>query len=484
MTITKLTISEATAALKSGSLSATELTQAYLDNMQKNKQLNAYITETPEQALKMAAQADEKIKAKTGGTLCGIPIAVKDAFCTENIKTTAASNILNNFIPPYESTVTKKLWEQDAVLLGKTNMDEFAMGGTNENSFFGPCINPNKNPNFPDTSYTPGGSSGGSAAAVAADIALASIGTDTGGSIRQPASFCGITGIKPTYGRCSRYGIIAFASSLDQAGVLTKNTHDAAIMLSAICGHDEKDSTCANVPHEDFSQAIGKSIKGKKIGIPKEFQNDDINKETLSAWNKTADILKEAGAEIIDISLPMAENGLAAYYIIAPAEASSNLARYDGVKYGLRIEGEDLIDMYSKTRAEGFGHEVKRRIMIGTYALSVGYYDAYYRQAQKVRSLILQDFNKAFEACDLILTPTTPHTATEIGKKSDDALQDYWLDVYTVPVSLAGLPAMSVPVARADNQLPLGCQLIAPAFQEAEIFSAAHIIEEAYNGTL
>lgn len=484
MNLTDLTIAQAHKALKNKETCATELTQAYLNNMQKNKNLNAYITETPEQALKMAQQAEQKIKNNDAGKLCGIPIAVKDAFCTENIKTTAASNILNNFIPPYESTVTKKLWNENAILLGKTNMDEFAMGSTNENSFFGPCINPCKSTEQPNQDFTPGGSSGGSAAAVAAHIAAAAIGTDTGGSIRQPASFCGVTGIKPTYGRCSRYGIIAFASSLDQAGVLTKDTADAAIMLSAMCGYDEKDSTSANIPDEDFTQAIGKSIRGKKIGIPKEFQNEEINQETLIAWNKTADILKQAGAEIIEISLPMAEHALAAYYVIAPAEASSNLARYDGVRYGLRIEGEDLIDMYSRTRAEGFGDEVKRRIIIGTYALSVGYYDAYYKQAQKVRRLISQDFDSAFEKCDIILTPTTPHTATALGNKSEDALQDYWLDIYTVPVSMAGLPALSLPVGRAFNNLPLGSQLIGRSFAEAEIFSVAHIIEEACDGSL
>lgn len=472
-----LDLASARRGLLNKDFSAVELAEAYLQECQAGAALNAYITETPDVARAMAKSADAKLKSGDEGALLGIPVAVKDIFCTRDIRTTAASHILDNFVPPYESTVTARLWQAGAVLLGKTNMDEFAMGSTNENSYFGACKNPCKSNDSPDTDFVPGGSSGGSAAAVAAHLALAALGTDTGGSIRQPASFCGIVGIKPTYGRCSRYGIIAFASSLDQAGVLTRSVESAAIMLGVMCGYDAKDSTSARVETPDFTVSIGDSVKGMKIGIPSEFRNPELNSETAQAWDEGAEILRASGAEIVSVSLPMAENALAAYYIIAPAEASSNLARYDGVRYGLRQQDGDLLDMYCRTRGAGFGAEVKRRIMIGTYVLSAGYYDAYYAQAQKLRRLLADDFSKAFEACDVILTPTTPHTATAIQANSSDPLAAYWLDVYTVPVSLAGLPAISLPMGYAGNGLPLGLQLIGRAFDESRLLSVAHALE-------
>ena len=474
--LTKLTITEALKGLKEKKFSAVELTKEYLNKMESCRELNAYVLETPEKALEQAKAADEKYKNGTNGALEGIPLGIKDLFCTRGIRTTACSHILDGFVPPYESTVTQKLLDAGAVFLGKLNMDEFAMGGSNETSFYGPAVNPWRK----DKKLVAGGSSGGSAAAVAANICAAATGTDTGGSIRQPSAFCGVTGIKPTYGRCSRYGIIAFASSLDQAGPIAKDVRDCAVLLKNMAGHDVRDSTSAKAEVPDFEKFIGMDVRGMKIGIPAEYRPDGLNAEIAAVWDRGIGMLKARGADIVDISLPHTKYALATYYIIAPAEASSNLARYDGLRYGLRVPGEHLDNMYINSRTEGFGKEVKRRIMIGTYVLSAGYYDAYYLKAQKVRRLIRDDFVKAFEKCDVILTPTAPTPAFPIGDKSmlENPINMYLNDVFTVSVSLAGLPAMSLPAGLSAEGLPLGLQVIGKAFDEGSVFKTASALEE------
>lgn len=474
--LTKLTITEALKGLKEKKFSAVELTKEYLNKMESSRELNAYVLETPEKALEQAKAADEKYKNGTNGALEGIPLGIKDLFCTRGIRTTACSHILDGFVPPYESTVMQKLLDAGAVFLGKLNMDEFAMGGSNETSFYGPAVNPWSK----DKKLVAGGSSGGSAAAVAANICAAATGTDTGGSIRQPSAFCGVTGIKPTYGRCSRYGIIAFASSLDQAGPIAKDVRDCAVMLKNMAGHDVRDSTSAKAEVPDFEKFIGMDVRGMKIGIPAEYRPDGLNAEIAAVWDRGIEMLKARGADIVDISLPHTKYALATYYIIAPAEASSNLARYDGLRYGLRVPGEHLDNMYINSRTEGFGKEVKRRIMIGTYVLSAGYYDAYYLKAQKVRRLIRDDFVKAFEKCDVILTPTAPTPAFPIGDKSmlENPINMYLNDVFTVSVSLAGLPAMSLPAGLSAEGLPLGLQVIGKAFDEGSVFKTASALEE------
>ncbi len=474
--LTKLTIAEAEQGLKTKAFSAPELTQAYLDKMAACRKLNAFVCETPETALAQAEASQNKINRGEGGELEGIPLGIKDLFCTKGIPTTACSNILKGFVPPYESTVTSRLLAAGASFVGKLNMDEFAMGGSNETSAFGPVINPWSK----DVPLVSGGSSGGSAAAVAAEMCAGATGTDTGGSIRQPAAYCGVTGIKPTYGRCSRYGIIAFASSLDQAGPIAKDARDCALMLKVMAGYDAKDSTSAQMPVPDFEKCIGADIKGLKIGVPQEFRADGLDSEVAAYWDKAAAMLKARGAEIVDISLPHTKYALATYYIIAPAEASSNLARYDGLRYGNRVDGRHLEDMYVNSRTAGFGKEVKRRIMIGTYVLSAGYYDAYYVKAQKVRRLIRDDFAKAFEQCDVILTPTAPTAAFPIGDQSmlKNPITMWLNDIFTVSVSLAGLPAMSLPIGLNAAGLPLGMQLIGRAFDEETVFKAAAALEK------
>ena len=472
-TIAKYTLVELINKIKSKEISAVDATSAYVERIQKSKKLNAFVTETLESALEQAKKADE-INKKNGVLSCA-PIAVKDLFCTKNVQTTASSKILKNFIPTYESTVTSKLWDEGAILLGKLNCDEFAMGSSNETSAYGNVINPYRNNN--DT-LVPGGSSGGCSSAVAADLTSATVGTDTGGSIRQPAAFTGIVGLKPTYGRCSRWGIVAFASSLDQAGPMTKDVADSALMLDVISGHDEKDSTSANVPKGEFLKNLNKDIKGLKIGIPKEYIVDNMPKAIQSLWDKGIEWMKDSGAIIKNISLPHTKYALPTYYIVAPAEASSNLARYDGVKYGFRAPGKDLIEMYENTRAQGFGNEVKRRIMIGTYVLSSGYYDAYYLKAQQVRRLIKNDFDSAFNEVDTILTPTAPSSAFKIGDKTEDPIAMYLNDVFTVPVNLAGLPAISLPAGMDEYGLPLGLQLIGKSFDEQTVLNAAYALEE------
>ena len=479
MNIADLTLEETSNKLKNKEISSVEITKEYLDRMDQHKSLNAYITQTPDLALESAKKADEQIANDNARKLEGIPLAIKDLFCTKGIKTTAASNILNNFIPSYESTVSQKLIDAGAVILGKTNLDEFAMGSANTTSAYGNVISPWKKKDGSNQELVPGGSSGGSAAAVAAKLCLGATGTDTGGSIRQPASFCGIVGIKPTYGRCSRWGIIAFASSLDQAGVFAETVKDAAILLEASSGYDPKDSTSANIAVPDFAAAMTGDIRGMKIGIPKEYRVDNMPEEIEKLWQQGIDWLKSAGAEVVDVSLPHTKYALPAYYIIAPAEASSNLARYDGVRYGLRAEEEALLDMYEATRAAGFGDEVKRRIMIGTYVLSAGYYDAYYIKAQQIRRLIRQDFINAFEKCDALLTPATPSAAFAIGENEDDPIKMYLNDVFTVSLNLAGLPGMSVPAGLDENGLPLGLQIIGKAWDEETIFRVGGVLEEA-----
>jgi aspartyl-tRNA(Asn)/glutamyl-tRNA(Gln) amidotransferase subunit A len=483
MNLTDLTIAEAAAGLASREFSAVELTAAHNDAVAAlNPRLNAYITTTPDQALAQAAAADAAIAAGTAGTLTGIPLAIKDLFCTAGVRTTAASKILDPFIPPYESTVTAQLKAAGAVFLGKANLDEFAMGSSNITSGYGAVENPWKREGS-DAKLVPGGSSGGSAAAVAARIAMGATGTDTGGSIRQPASFTGLAGIKPTYGRCSRYGIIAFASSLDQAGPLARTVEDCAILLQAMSGFDPRDSTSAERAVPDFRAAVARGVEGMRIGIPAEYRMAGMSAEIDALWQQGILLLREQGAEIIDISLPHTKYGLPVYYIVAPAEASSNLARYDGVRFGARVDGEDLIDMYERTRAAGFGAEVKRRIMIGTYVLSAGYYDAYYLKAQKIRALILRDFTEAFEKVDAILTPTAPSAAFGIGEKMDDPVTMYLNDVFTVPSNLAGIPAMSVPAGLSSEGLPLGLQVIGRPFDEETVFAVAAAIERAANFT-
>lgn len=483
-TLTHLTLVEAREKLRSKEVSAKELTQAHLDAIDaENAPLNAYTTICHDSALSQAAAADAKIAAGTAGPLEGIPYAAKDVFCTKGIASQAASHILDGFKPEYESTITQKLMDAGAVMLGKTNMDEFAMGSGNINSVYGAAINPWKREGEA-TKLVPGGSSGGSAAAVSARLGYMALGTDTGGSIRQPASYTGITGIKPTYGRCSRWGIIAYASSLDQAGPMARSVADCAISLNAMCGHDPKDSTSAPQEVPNFEAALTGDIRGLKVGIPKEYYLAGLDGEVQALWNRGAQWLKEAGAEIVEISLPHTEYALATYYIIAPAEASSNLARYDGVRYGLRVrdEGDSLDAMYEKTRAAGFGEEVKRRILIGTYVLSAGYYDAYYKKAQRVRYLIAQDFKKAYEQCDVILTPTAPSAAFAVGEEMDPVTM-YLNDVFTVPASLAGLPAMSVPAGLTKQGMPLGLQLIGNSFDEMTVLRAANALETAADFT-
>jgi aspartyl-tRNA(Asn)/glutamyl-tRNA(Gln) amidotransferase subunit A len=479
---TDLTIAEAREQLKSRKLSSRELTQAHLEAMAKAKSLNAYITETPEKALQMADAADARLKSGNSAALDGIPLAIKDLFCTDGVLTTAASHILDGFKPPYESTVTQNLWKAGAVMLGKTNLDEFAMGSSNTTSFYKAVENPwrRRGDNRP---LVPGGSSGGSAAAVAARIAMGATGTDTGGSIRQPASFCGLVGLKPTYGRCSRWGTVAFASSLDQAGPMTRSVRDAAIMLGAMAGHDPKDSTSVPRPVPDYEKALTGNIKGLRFGIPREYRVDGMPQEIEKLWQQGIQWLKAAGAEPIDISLPHTKYALPCYYIIAPAEASSNLARYDGVRFGLRVKGDSLDEMYENTRAAGFGDEVRRRVLIGTYVLSAGYYDAYYLKAQRVRALILRDFTEAYKKCDVILTPTTPSAAFAIGDKADDPIAMYLNDVFTVPGNLAGLPGVSVPSGLSADGLPLGLQVIGRAFDEETLFRVAGVLESAANFT-
>ena len=471
-----LDLSSAHKSLKNREISSVELTKAYLDAIEKTSSLGAYIDLQKDYALEMAKNSDKKINQGVAGPLEGIPIGVKDMFCTKDIKTTASSKILENFYPTYESTVTQNLWNDGAVMLGKLSCDEFAMGSSNETAAKGNVINP-WSKTIP---MSPGGSSGGSAAAVASRSALAATGTDTGGSIRQPAAFCGITGLKPTYGRCSRWGIVAFSSSLDQAGPLTRTVSDAAIMLNSMAGYDNKDSTSANLEMPDLTSYLDKSIKGKKIGIPKEYTQDGISKDIVSFYETSIQFLKDSGAEIIPVSLPHTKYALPVYYIIAPAEASSNLARYDGVRYGTRKEAESLDDMYELTRGEGFGDEVQRRIMIGTYVLSSGYYDAYYLKAQKVRRLIKEDFDNTFENVDFLLTPSTPSTAFELGQKQDP-LTMYLNDIFTVPASLAGLPGISIPVGLDKAGLPVGIQLIANSFDEPNLISVAHTLEKSAN---
>ena len=479
MSIFDLTIARAAKALAAREISSVELTTAYNAAVAEfNPRLNAYITTTPELALEQARAADVRIAAGEFTPLTGIPIAMKDLFCTAGVRTTAASKILEPFIPPYESTVSGKLKAAGAVMLGKANLDEFAMGSSNITSGYGPVENPWKR-NGSDAKLVPGGSSGGSATAVSARLALGATGTDTGGSIRQPASFTGLAGIKPTYGRCSRYGIIAFASSLDQAGPMARNVEDCALLLNAMAGFDVKDSTSAERAVPDFTKALERGVKGLRIGVPAEYRLDGTNPEILALWDKGLEWLKVQGAEIIDISLPHTKYGLPVYYIVAPAEASSNLARYDGVRFGARVDGVDLIDMYERTRAAGFGAEVKRRIMIGTYVLSHGYYDAYYLKAQKVRNLILRDFTNAFAKVDAILTPTAPSAAFGLGEKMDDPVTMYLNDVFTVPASLAGVPAMSVPAGLSAEGLPLGLQVIGKHFDEETVFAVSAALERA-----
>ncbi|MEO1330421.1 MAG: Asp-tRNA(Asn)/Glu-tRNA(Gln) amidotransferase subunit GatA [Pseudomonadota bacterium] len=481
--LTKLTIAEARDGFRAKRFSAREVTDACLEAIEAADRLNAVVHKTPEKARAMADAADARLSAGDAPAMCGIPLGIKDLFCTDGVESQAASNILARFKPAYESTVTRKLWEAGAVMLGKLNMDEFAMGSSNETSCYGPVVNPWKS-NTGNADLTPGGSSGGSASAVAADLCLAATGTDTGGSIRQPAAFTGIVGLKPTYGRCSRWGIVAFASSLDQAGPMTKTVRDAAIMLGAMAGEDPMDSTSAPIEVPDFEAACVGDVKGKVIGVPSEYRLDDAPAEIVEVWDKGVDWMKAAGAEIREISLPHTKYALPAYYIIAPAEASSNLARYDGVKYGLRAglsAGDGVTEMYEKTRAEGFGAEVKRRVMIGAYVLSAGYYDAYYLRAQKVRTLIKRDFEQAFESgVDAILTPSTPSAAFGLGDPAmEDPVKMYLNDVFTVTVNLAGLPGISVPAGLDAGGLPLGLQLIGRPWGEAELLNAATALEQA-----
>jgi aspartyl-tRNA(Asn)/glutamyl-tRNA(Gln) amidotransferase subunit A len=475
--LTDLTLAAARDGLRAKKFSARELAAAHNDAVEHIKPLNAFITATPERALEMATRSDARLAKGEGLPLDGIPLAIKDLFCTRGVLTTAASHILDGFTPPYESTVTEKLWAAGAVMLGKTNLDEFAMGSSTTTSYYGPVENPWRRPGD-NRPLVPGGSSGGSAAAVAARAALGATGTDTGGSIRQPASFCGIVGLKPTYGRCSRWGVVAFASSLDHPGPMTRTVRDAAIMLGAMAGHDPKDSTSAPVPVPDYEAALTGDIRGLRVGIPTEYRIDGMPAEIETLWQAGIDWLKAAGAEPVEISLPTTRYALPAYYVIAPAEASSNLARYDGVKFGLRIDGDSLDDMYGKTRAAGFGPEVRRRVLIGTYVLSAGYYDAYYLKAQRVRTLIARDFAAAFARCDCILTPTAPSAAFAIGEKSDDPVAMYLNDVFTVPADLAGLPAISVPAGLSDG-LPLGLQIIGRAFDEATVLRVGQVLESA-----
>jgi aspartyl-tRNA(Asn)/glutamyl-tRNA(Gln) amidotransferase subunit A len=501
--LTSLTLSEAREGLAKKSFTSLELTDAHIAAIEAARELNAFVMETPDRARSMAKAADANIAKGEGGPLGGIPLGIKDLFATKGVRTTACSKILGEFKPPYESTVTSQLWRDGAVLLGKLNNDEFAMGSSNETSCFGPVVNPWRRrtrtvsarppdagdaevgriefPEFDDTKLVPGGSSGGSASAVAAQLCMGATATDTGGSIRQPAAFTGTVGMKPTYGRCSRWGIVAFASSLDQAGPIARTVRDSAILMRSMAGHDPKDTTSVDRPVPDFEAAIGKSVKGMKIGIPKEYRLDGMPDEIEKLWTEGAKWLKAAGAELVEVSLPHTKYALPAYYIVAPAEASSNLARYDGVRYGLRVEGRNIIEMYEKTRARGFGAEVRRRVMIGTYVLSAGYYDAYYLRAQKVRTLIKKDFEDCFaRGVNAILTPATPSAAFGIGEKGGaDPVEMYLNDIFTVTVNMAGLPGIAVPAGTDVQGLPLGLQLIGRPFDEETLFSLGEVIEQA-----
>ncbi len=478
--LTQLTLSDAVDGLKAKTFSSQEITQAFLTQIEKsNETLNAYVVVTADKALEMAKASDAKLAKGQGGKLEGAPLGIKDLFCTKGVRTTACSNILGEFTPTYESTVTQNLWDQGSVMLGKLNMDEFAMGSDNGTSRFGPPTNPWRRKNS-NVKLTSGGSSGGSATAVAADLCLAATASDTGGSIRQPAAFTGIVGIKPTYGRASRYGMVAFASSLDQAGPLAKTVKDAALMLEVMCSGDKKDSTSLHLPVPEWTKSVGKSIKGMKIGVPKEYRADGMPEEIEKLWQQGIAWLKAAGAEIIDVSLPHTKYALPAYYIVAPAEASSNLARYDGIRYGARQSGDgSLTSTYETTRAKGFGAEVQRRLLIGTYVLSAGYYDAYYLRAQKVRTRILQDFEEAFKQCDALLTPATPSAAFGYGEKGDDPVAMYLNDIFTVTANLAGLPAIAMPAGLDAQGLPLGLQVIGKALDEESCFKVAAAIEDA-----
>jgi aspartyl-tRNA(Asn)/glutamyl-tRNA(Gln) amidotransferase subunit A len=481
MSLTDLTIAAARDQLRKRTLTARALTEAHLRAIEAlNPRLNAFITVTGDQALAQAEAADAALDRGEVRALTGIPLAIKDLFCTEGVRTTAGSHILGPFVPPYESTVTANLLREGAIFLGKANLDEFAMGSSNMTSAYGAVENPWKRRQDNQAVLVPGGSSGGSAAAVSARLAMGATGTDTGGSIRQPASFCGVVGIKPTYGRCSRWGVVAFASSLDHPGPFARTVEDCAILLGAMAGHDPKDSTSADVPVPDFAAACGRSVKGLRIGVPREYRAEGMPGEIEALWRQGVGWLREAGAEIVDVSLPHTKYGLPTYYIVAPAEASSNLARYDGVRFGTRAEGgQDLRDLYQRTRAEGFGVEVKRRVLIGTYVLSAGYYDAYYLRAQKVRALILRDFTEAFAKVDALLTPTAPSAAFAQGENMDDPVKMYLNDVFTVPADLAGVPAISVPAGLDANGLPLGLQVIGKPFDEETVFAVGAALERA-----
>jgi aspartyl-tRNA(Asn)/glutamyl-tRNA(Gln) amidotransferase subunit A len=487
MSLNELSIAEARDKLRAKEIKATELTEACLNAIEAgNKALNAYVLVTPDKAMEAANESDKRLAAKTKSQarpLEGIPLGVKDLYCTKGVRTTAGSHILGNFEPAYESTVTQNLWDAGAVMLGKLNMDEFAMGSSNETSYFGPCVSPWRAKGS-EEKLVPGGSSGGSASAVAAGLCLGATASDTGGSIRQPAAFTGTVGIKPTYGRCSRWGMVAFASSLDQAGPIARSVKDAALLLQAMASYDPKDSTSSGTPMPDLEKALGQPVKGLRIGIPKEYRVDGMATEVEALWQKGIDIFKQAGAKIVDVSLPHTKAALPAYYIVAPAEASSNLARYDGVRYGLRANGKDIIGMYEETRAEGFGAEVKRRILIGTYVLSAGYYDAYYLKAQQVRSLIKRDFDEAFEKVDVVLTPATPTPAFPLGSKGGaDPIAMYLNDIFTVTVNMAGLPGLSVPAGYSAEGLPLGLQIIGKPFDEGLVLRAGQVIEDAVGRT-
>jgi len=478
--LTSLTLKAALDGLASKAFSSQELTQAHVEAVEAARALNAFVLETPDRAIAMAKASDERRAKGAGGPLEGAPLGIKDLFCTEGVRSTAGSRIIGEFVPTYESTVTANLWRDGAVMLGKLNMDEFAMGSSNETSAWGPVVNPWRSRGG-NAQLTPGGSSGGSAAAVAAELCLGATATDTGGSIRQPASFTGTVGIKPTYGRCSRWGVVAFASSLDQAGPMARTVEDAAILLTSMAGHDPKDSTSLPVETPDFASFVGKSVKGLRVGVPKEYRVDGMPAEIDKLWEQGIAWLKEAGCEIVEVSLPHTKYALPAYYIVAPAEASSNLARYDGMRYGLRVEGANLLDTYENSRAEGFGAEVKRRIMIGAYVLSAGYYDAYYVKALRVRRRIADDFDQAFEKVDALLTPTAPSAAFQLGSNADDPVAMYLNDIFTVTVNLAGLPGMSVPAGLDASGLPLGLQLIGRALDEGTLFSLGGALEKAAN---
>ncbi len=480
--ITDLTLADLRDNLREKKVSSLEATDAYLANIEKAASLNAFITNTPEKARAMAKASDEKLAKGEGGPLEGVPLGIKDLFCTEGVLTTAASHILDGFHPTYESTVSANLWRDGGVMLGKLNLDEFAMGSSNETSFYGPVINPWRRNDGGNTQLTPGGSSGGSSASVSARLCAAATATDTGGSIRQPAAVTGTVGVKPTYGRCSRWGVVAFASSLDQAGPIAQTTRDAAIMLRSMAGHDPKDSTSINRAVPDYEAAVGQSVKGLKIGVPKEYRLDNMPPEIDALWRQGIDWMRAAGCEIVDISLPLTKYALPVYYIVAPAEASSNLARYDGVRYGLRAsEFDDIQTLYDNTRAEGFGDEVVRRILVGAYVLSAGYYDAYYLRAQKVRKRIFDEFVEAFKSVDLIMTPSTPSAAFGLGEKQADPVEMYLNDVFTVTANLAGLPGASVPAGLDPQGLPLGLQLLAKPFDEETMFKGMYALEEAAN---